>query len=202
MTEAPGVVVPIPGTKASEVTTLLCGNDPVIETMRPLIPESRLVTLAYALIADRKALAALTAQPLHEEGAVAWRIRAGLGHPLVEDKPFDWRLSESRPEYGDGAKAEWFDLEPLYTRPFSVNGVGGPAGEYDDCLADQGRLSGNPGELPAQPVAGGEAGKLRIAVSGIADDYQTSEAHHPDHVLIPKAKFDAIAAALQSGEGS
>ncbi|CZT33299.1 hypothetical protein [Rhizobium sp. 9140] len=37
---------------------------------------------------------------------------------------------------------------------------------------------------------------LRAAVEGIADDYMTSETHHPGWVLIPQVKFDAICAAL------
>jgi len=34
------------------------------------------------------------------------------------------------------------------------------------------------------------------ACSGIDADYMTSEQHHPGHVLIPTAKFEAIIAAL------
>jgi hypothetical protein len=37
---------------------------------------------------------------------------------------------------------------------------------------------------------------LRAACEGIADDYMTSENHHPGYVLIPTAKFEAIRAAL------
>ncbi len=33
------------------------------------------------------------------------------------------------------------------------------------------------------------------AVRGISDDYQTSEVHHPYHVLIPLAKFEQLQAA-------
>lgn len=45
----------------------------------------------------------------------------------------------------------------------------------------------------AQP---GSDGALREACQGIADDYQTSDAHHPNHVLIRKADHNAILAAL------
>lgn len=41
-----------------------------------------------------------------------------------------------------------------------------------------------------------EPDALRLACEGIADDYMTSEAHHPNHVLIPTAKFNAIVDAL------
>lgn len=34
--------------------------------------------------------------------------------------------------------------------------------------------------------------ELEGAVSGIADDYMTSEAHHPGYVLIPTAKFEQL----------
>jgi hypothetical protein len=34
------------------------------------------------------------------------------------------------------------------------------------------------------------------AVQGIADDYMTSEKHHPGYVLIPTSKFEAICAAI------
>lgn len=47
---------------------------------------------------------------------------------------------------------------------------------------------------PRQPD--GEA--VREAVEGIADDYMTSETHHPGYVLIPTAKFEQILAALAS----
>lgn len=48
---------------------------------------------------------------------VAWRVRCGLNHPLVEGVPFGWQLSEKRPEIGEGAKPEWFDIEPLFAAP-------------------------------------------------------------------------------------
>lgn len=38
------------------------------------------------------------------------------------------------------------------------------------------------------------------AVQGIADDYMTSENHHPGYVLIPTEKFDAIRVALAASE--
>ncbi|ARS27646.1 hypothetical protein [Sphingomonas sp. KC8] len=37
---------------------------------------------------------------------------------------------------------------------------------------------------------------LREALEGFADDYITSENHHPGYVLIPTAKFERICAAL------
>lgn len=56
---------------------------------------------------------------------VAWRVRAGVKHPLVENgKPFDWRLSDKYPSLGDGANLEWFDIEPLYTHPQPSLSVG------------------------------------------------------------------------------
>lgn len=40
--------------------------------------------------------------------------------------------------------------------------------------------------------------ELEGALSGIADDYMTSEQHHPGYVLIPTAKFEQLrSAALQ-----
>lgn len=39
---------------------------------------------------------------------------------------------------------------------------------------------------------------LREACQRMVDDYQTSDAHHPDHVLIRKADHDAILAAFSS----
>ncbi|WP_037514282.1 hypothetical protein [Sphingobium xenophagum] len=53
---------------------------------------------------------------------------------------------------------------------------------------------------PVEPVAGGEALRealVSAACDGIADDYMTSEKHHPGYVLIPSAKFEAILAALK-----
>jgi hypothetical protein len=41
---------------------------------------------------------------------------------------------------------------------------------------------------------------LRSAVEGIADDYMTSDNHHPGYVLIPTAKFEAIRSALSTSQ--
>lgn len=43
---------------------------------------------------------------------------------------------------------------------------------------------------------------LRRAVEGIADDYMTSETHHPGYVLIPTWKFEQIVASLASTKSS
>jgi hypothetical protein len=40
---------------------------------------------------------------------------------------------------------------------------------------------------------------LLKACDSIADDYMTSEDHHPGYVLIPTAKFEAIRSALAVG---
>lgn len=40
--------------------------------------------------------------------------------------------------------------------------------------------------------------RLLAVVSGIDDDYMTSERHHPDYVLIPTTKFEAIRTAVLS----
>lgn len=40
------------------------------------------------------------------------------------------------------------------------------------------------------------------ALKGFDDDYQTSEHHHPHHVLIPTAKFEAIRRAIASAQGA
>lgn len=42
---------------------------------------------------------------------------------------------------------------------------------------------------------------LRAAVEGVADDYMTSEAHHPGYVLIPTAKFEQLRAASEAVTG-
>lgn len=55
----------------------------------------------------------MTASTRQVGEAVAWRVRAGVNHPLVEVEPFPWRLSEPVPSIGEGAQPEWFDIEPL-----------------------------------------------------------------------------------------
>lgn len=49
-----------------------------------------------------------------------------------------------------------------------------------------------------------ERDAMREGLGGFADDYQTSERHHPDHVLIPRTVFERVcrAAALVNGEAS
>lgn len=49
-------------------------------------------------------------------------------------------------------------------------------------------------------LTAGASPSLVEACRGIADDYQTSDNHHPDHVLIPRDKFEAILAALKTVE--
>lgn len=44
------------------------------------------------------------------------------------------------------------------------------------------------------------APELREAVCGVADDYQTSEQHHPNHVLVPLAKFEQLRAVAEELE--
>ncbi|GLK78073.1 hypothetical protein GCM10008171_33270 [Methylopila jiangsuensis] len=44
-------------------------------------------------------------------------------------------------------------------------------------------------------LAGFAAG--RDVIKGIADDYMTSEKHHPDYVLIPKEKFEQLLSAAK-----
>lgn len=39
-------------------------------------------------------------------------------------------------------------------------------------------------------------GALVAAARAMADDYQTSPKHHPQHVLVPIAAFEAMRAAL------
>ena len=43
---------------------------------------------------------------------------------------------------------------------------------------------------------------LEGAVAGIADDYMTSEKHHPGYVLIPVAKFEQLRRATLQGQQS
>jgi len=42
----------------------------------------------------------------------------------------------------------------------------------------------------------GGSGDLMEALRGFADDYMTSETHHPGYVLIPTSKFERICSAL------
>ncbi len=44
--------------------------------------------------------------------------------------------------------------------------------------------------------------KLGEAVAGIADDYMTSEHHHPGYVLIPTDKFETLRTAALLEKGS
>jgi hypothetical protein len=43
---------------------------------------------------------------------------------------------------------------------------------------------------------------LIAAARQMLSDYQTSEHHHPNHVLVPLAAFEAMRAALKSCGGS
>lgn len=51
--------------------------------------------------------------------------------------------------------------------------------------------------LRQSAIALRKAREMESALVGFADDFMTSEAHHPGYVLIPTAKFDAIRSALK-----
>lgn len=42
--------------------------------------------------------------------------------------------------------------------------------------------------------------ELKAACAGVADDFMTSEVHHPGYVLIPTERFERIRVAAESGE--
>lgn len=89
-----------------------------------------------------------------------------------------------------------------------LHGIGDPIGEttwVDDpspsgCADEEAHavayvradIAASPEPVPATNQAGEVA--LRAAVASIADDYMTSEVHHPGYVLIPTAKFDELSA--------
>lgn len=66
-----------------------------------------------AVFEEVDGLLTLKCEAPHGSEAVAWRVRAGVNHPLVERGPFDWRLSETKPQLGEGAQPEWFDVQAL-----------------------------------------------------------------------------------------
>ncbi|MCC4295812.1 hypothetical protein [Brevundimonas aurantiaca] len=53
-----------------------------------------------------------------------------------------------------------------------------------------------------RPAAPGGGDDLRAACQAVLDDYQTSETHHPDHILIRRADFERIAVILSSTPAS
>lgn len=76
------------------------------------------------------------------------------------------------------------------------------AGDYAESFADAyvDNITAALATPASDVVAGGEALRdvlVSAACDGIADDYMTSEKHHPGYVLIPSAKFEAILAALK-----
>ncbi len=42
------------------------------------------------------------------------------------------------------------------------------------------------------PTDAGQLERLWAALAGFGDDYMTSDAHHPDHVLVPVATFERV----------
>ena len=52
---------------------------------------------------------------------------------------------------------------------------------------------------PARTTA---SAALIAAATAMADDYQTSENHHPDHVLVPRRAFEAMRDALSAARAS
>ena len=54
----------------------------------------------------------------------------------------------------------------------------------------------------ASAVADDVDAELRAACAAMLADYQTSEHHHPRHVLVSLAAFEAMRAALRLAEGT
>lgn len=46
-----------------------------------------------------------------------------------------------------------------------------------------------------------EIARYREAATAMRDDYQTSEQHHPDHILVMRKDFDALCQALGDHNG-
>jgi hypothetical protein len=64
--------------------------------------------------------------------------------------------------------------------------------------------SGRPGIVPVNPDGPEAAALIEELVATckqMADDYQTSDQHHPDHVLVRRDAFDALRALLAKLEG-
>jgi hypothetical protein len=52
-----------------------------------------------------------------------------------------------------------------------------------------------------QVLASGELQRLQEAVCKMQDDHQTSDTHHPDHILVRREDFEAALSALAKFEG-
>lgn len=57
-------------------------------------------------------------------------------------------------------------------------------------------------EYPDLKEANAEHEGLRAAALAMVGDYQTSEHHHPNHVLVPLAAFRAMQAAIAASGAS
>lgn len=77
--------------------------------------------------------------------------------------------------------------------------AGWPLGKIATDLIDQAYPGLREGTAP---TAEGLVTKMREAICGVADDYQTSEQHHPGHVLIPLAKFEQLRAVAEELEAN
>lgn len=104
------------------------------------------------------------------------------------------------PLYWPQQMGEHDDNDP-YCLTHAIERAESDSGWCATCLDREHRDSvAHPPAHPVDPVAGGEALRdalVSAACDGIADDYMTSEKHHPGYVLIPSAKFEAILAALK-----
>src|SRR5690606_36123873 len=90
-----------------------------------------------------------------------------------------WRLSEMKPTLGEGAQPEWFDVEPLFTRPTPATPEG--LREAIDWLA----LEAANLERSGARTYGGEGVDAALANAGARLDRERA------------ARFRVILAALQ-----
>jgi hypothetical protein len=104
-------------------------------------------------------------------------------------------------EFGEGitpseaAKAMWEEIAAFATTPFVRDAV---IDSLKSAIHNYERTMVRIDEAAHADVAERLAASRRIAeledaISGIADDYMTSQAHHPGHVLIPTTKFVQLA---------
>lgn len=102
--------------------------------------------------------------------------------------PGDWELRENSTEPGYYYISGRGAMVVTLTEDNSGNSM------FDMSDPDARRIARVP-ELEAAVIAqAAEIARLRTAISGLFQDYMTSENHHPNHVLVSKNRFELLRA--------
>lgn len=152
--------------------------------------------------------------PYAPENARDWPVPSGGGEPVA----WRWRFDDAAPWlYGDEEPGKFRFSDPVAVQPLFATPVpaveageeaiiaafaaGAAFGSRDaywvDGATDKASLEYARSIAPSAPGEPLPDEGLRAVAQRMADDWQSSASHHPEHVLVRKGDFEALVTALE-----